>query len=105
MENVTQDIYGDIWAEINRMQPKLSVFDTRFDSDSMLAKFTTGNNDDAERLQRTFQDRVNPFTNLRINVFVEVPSITRRLDLFHSSTSKLHANPIPSTVGFRPDAL
>ena len=54
MENVTQNIYGDLWAEINRMQPKLNVFDTRFDSDSMIAKFTTGCNEDAERLFRTF---------------------------------------------------
>ena len=52
MENVTQDIYGDIITEINRM--KLSVFDTRFDADSMIAKFTTGNDEDAERLQQTF---------------------------------------------------
>lgn len=54
MENVTQDIYGDIWTEINRMQPKPPVFETRFDSDSMIAKFTTGNNEDAERLQKKF---------------------------------------------------
>jgi len=54
MECVTQDVYGEILTEINRMLPKISVFDTRFDADSMIAKFTTGNNEDAERLQRTF---------------------------------------------------
>ena len=92
MESVTQDIYGEILTEINRMQPKLSVFDTRFDADTMMAKFTTGNNEDAERLQRTFQDRVNLSTGNKINVFVEVPSVTRRLDLFQQTASKLQSN-------------
>lgn len=86
------------------MQPKLSVFDTRFDADSMVAKFTTGNNEDAERLQRTFQDRVNLITGNRINVFVEVPSITRRLDLFQQTASKLHSSTMQSAnFGFQPE--
>jgi hypothetical protein len=36
------------------MEPKLEVFGTSFDANSMIAKFTTGCNEDAERLQKRF---------------------------------------------------
>ena len=96
MENVTQDIYGDVWAEINKMEPKLHVFDTNFVGNLRIAKFTTGCLEDAERLKKQFQGSKNKVTGHEIRILLELPSSTRRSDLFHQSASKVHQTQGPS---------